>query len=348
VTAAAPRVDAEAVPPRRQRYTTGDAAPPIEVEASGGALAVRQGERTLLRGRLGPSGLAVEPEDGCEERAVARAVAAAAASVFDADLDAAELALVRSTPPEVVAAALGHGLVADDRAPVIRRRQLLQSPLLWHGDPRAVPHPRLPRSTADGRVYPERPPLARGVVYDRFDPLLGMRVSFRRVDIDRDLPLFHAWMNELRVAYFWELAQSEDELRAYLRRLEEDPHAWPLIGCFDGDPAGYFEIYWAKENRLGPYYDAHDYDRGWHGLIGARHHLGLAKTAAWLRGLTHFLFLDDPRTEKVVGEPRVDNAKLLRYADALAYDKVKEFDFPHKRAALMHCWRDPFFERVLR
>ena len=50
----------------------------------------------------------------------------------------------------------------------------------------------------------------------------------------------------------------------------------------------------------------------------------------------------------MVGEPRVDNAKLLRYADALAYDKVKEFDFPHKRAALMHCWRDPFFERVLR
>ena len=62
----------------------------------------------------------------------------------------------------------------------------------------------------------------------------------------------------------------------------------------------------------------------------------------------YFPDLDDPRTEKVVGEPRVDNAKLLRYADALAYDKVKEFDFPHKRSALMHCWRDPFFDRVLR
>ena len=51
-------------------------------------------------------------------------------------------------------------------------------------------------------------------------------------------------------------------------------------------------------------------------------------------------------TELVVGEPRVDNAKLLRYADVLAYHKIKEFDFPHKRSALMHCWRDEFFAKV--
>jgi acetyl CoA:N6-hydroxylysine acetyl transferase len=335
-----------AVPPAH-RYTLG-AAPAIEVEAAADGLAVRQGGRVLLHAQPGRSALDLLPAAAVEGRALARAIAAALAARFEADLGLTELALGADTRPDLLAVALGHGLIASRAAPLVRRRQFLQLPLLWHQDPRPLPHPRLPRRLEDGRVHPERPPLAAGVVYDRFDPQLGMRVSFRRVDVGRDLPLFHAWMNELRVAYFWELAQDEAQLRAYLERLEADPHAWPLIGCFDDDPAGYFEIYWAKEDRLGPYYDAHDYDRGWHGLIGARHHLGLAKTAAWLRGLTHFLFLDDPRTEKVVGEPRVDNAKLLRYADALAYDKVKEFDFPHKRAALMHCWRDPFFDRVLR
>lgn len=333
--------------PAPSRYTLGGT-PAIEVEPAGQGLAVRQDGRTLLQGRLIGSGLEVTPAAEMDGHLLARAIAAAAASCFEHDLGLAELPLGPDTAQAAVSAALRHGLIARPEAPLIRRRQLLQLPLLWHQDPRPLPHPRLPYGLADGRVHPERPPLARDVVYDRFDPLLGMRVSFRRVDVEHDLPLFHAWMNELRVAYFWELAQDETQLRAYLERLEADPHAWPLIGCFDGDPAGYFEIYWAKEDRLGPYYDAHDYDRGWHGLIGARQHLGLAKTAAWLRGLTHFMFLDDPRTEKVVGEPRVDNAKLLRYADALAYDKVKEFDFPHKRAALMHCWRDPFFERVLR
>lgn len=341
-------IQAGTAPPRSNRYALGIAAAAIEVESTDGTLMVRQSGQTLLLARMGRSGLDAVPVVGLDERALARALAAAAASAFEADLDTTELVLGPDTPPGALAAALGHGLIARADAPVVRRQQLLQLPLLWHQDPSALPHPRLPCRTAEGRVHPERPRLVEGVVYDRFDPQLGMRVSFRRVDVDRDLPLFHAWMNELRVSYFWELAEDEARLRAYLDRLEADPHIKPLIGCFDGDPAGYFEIYWATEDRLGPYYDAHDYDRGWHGLIGARHHLGLVKTAAWLRGLTHFLFLDDPRTEKVVGEPRVDNAKLLRYADALAYEKIKEFDFPHKRAALMHCWRDPFFERVLR
>lgn len=52
-------------------------------------------------------------------------------------------------------------------------------------------------------------------------------------------------------------------------------------------------------------------------------------------------------TEKLMGEPRADNVKLLRYADQMSYEKVKEFDFPHKRAALMRCPRARFFAEQL-
>ncbi|MFV0303245.1 MAG: GNAT family N-acetyltransferase, partial [Paracoccus sp. (in: a-proteobacteria)] len=199
----------------------------------------------------------------------------------------------------------------------------------------------------DGRDHPRRAPKPRGLVYRRHDPVAGLDVSFRAVDPDRDLDRFHRWQNDPRVAFFWEEDKSRDELRAFLQGRLEDPHCLPLIGCFDGDEAGYFEAYWAREDRLGPYYDSGPWDRGWHGLIGERRHLGRAKTAAWLRGLTHYLFLDCPMTTQVVGEPRVDNAKLLAYADALAYEKLKEFDFPHKRSALMRCRRSGFFGRVL-
>lgn len=335
--------------PGLRRYAIGPAASLDVHGGSGDPLSVVQGEQTLLVGRFEDgAGLRIETEAGLEGRACAQAVAAAAAAAFEADFAAEELLLDPASSPAALAAAVAHGLIAASGAPRIRRRQLLQLPLLWHQDPRPLPYPHLSCRMADGRAHPERPPLAQGVVYDRFDPLLRMRMSFRRIDLARDLAMFHAWMNDMRVAYFWELAQSEAELEAYLLRLEADPHAWPLIGCFDGEPAGYFEVYWGKEDRLGPHYDAHDYDRGWHGLIGDHRHLGTAKTAGWLRGLTHFLFLDDPRTEKMVGEPRVDSVKLLRYANALAYEKVKEFDFPHKRAALMHCWRERFFTHVLR
>jgi acetyl CoA:N6-hydroxylysine acetyl transferase len=221
------------------------------------------------------------------------------------------------------------------------RAGFFQIPDLWLRSQPASLFPELP---AGG--HPLRPPQPEGLVYARHDPAIDMTVSFEAIAIERDLDLFHAWMNDGRVAFFWELARSKEDLRAYLERLQADPHAFGLIGAFDGEKAGYFEVYWASEDRLGAHYDAHPFDRGWHGLIGDARFLGRARTAAWLRALTHLLFLDDVRTPKVVGEPNAAHRKLLRYADELAYRKVKEFDFPHKRAALMHCDRADFFARV--
>ncbi len=226
------------------------------------------------------------------------------------------------------------------------RKSFFQSASPWLRNLGSSAYP-LTSITEMGKIkHPLRPPEPEGLVYERFDPTLGMTVSFRTIDRGHDLKTFHSWMNDGRVAFFWELAQSEEELAAYLDKLNSDPHAFGLIGCFDGDPFGYFEIYWAKEDRLGSYYDADDYDRGWHGLVGNRRHLGHAKTLAWLRAVTHYLFIDDIRTQKVVGEPKASHTKLLRYAAAVAYYKVKEFDFPHKRSALMRCDRETFFETV--
>ena len=238
----------------------------------------------------------------------------------------------------------GHG--RSEAAGICRRAMFYQHGRPWLRGRPASRFPLAPTPGPHGRPHPIRPPQPEGLVYERFDPQLGMTVTFRSIDPVLDLDRFHAWMNDGRVAFFWELAKPKPELARYLEDLRDDPHAFGLIGCFDGDPAGYFEAYWAKEDRLGAHYEAEDYDRGWHGLIGNPRHLGRAKTLAWLRSLTHYLFLDDIRTRKVVGEPNAAHKKLLRYADAVAYYKVKEFDFPHKRAALMHCDREAFFDKV--
>lgn len=59
--------------------------------------------------------------------------------------------------------------------------------------------------------------------------------------------------------------------------------------------------------------------------------------------LSHYLFLDDCRTQRLVIEPRVDNAKMLRNLAQCGYAHVKAFDFPHKRAMLGMQLREHFF-----
>lgn len=183
--------------------------------------------------------------------------------------------------------------------------------------------------------HPQRPAKPQGEVYRRFDPQLGAWISLRTLDIELDLERFNRWQNTPRVLAFWDEGGSLDDHRQYLEKLADDPHTLTLIGCFDDQPFAYFEAYWAKEDRIAPFYDADDYDRGIHMLVGEQAHRGPHKVASWLSALTDYLLQDDPRTRRIVAEPRADNAKMIGYMQEQGYARIKEFDFPHKRAALM-------------
>ena len=183
--------------------------------------------------------------------------------------------------------------------------------------------------------HPQRPAKPQGEVYRRFDLQLGAWISLRTLDIELDLERFNRWQNTPRVLAFWDEGGSLEDHRQYLEKLADDPHTLTLIGCFDDQPFAYFEAYWAKEDRIAPFYDADDYDRGIHMLVGEQAHRGPHKVASWLSALTDYLLKDDPRTRRIVAEPRADNAKMIGYMQSQGYKRIKEFDFPHKRAALM-------------
>ncbi len=224
----------------------------------------------------------------------------------------------------------------------VTREEFFQTPGLWNF-PSHDAHAPERWNRAAPLPHPIRADRKDGPFYRRHVPSIGKTVSFRGIDPEKDLSTFHRWHNQPRVAFFWELAQSEAELKAYLEKTKADPHMIPTFVEFDGRPVGYFEMYWTLEDRLGPYYPADAYDRGFHFLIGEKDALGFSNTDAIVKSALHFLFLDDPRTRRVMAEPRHDNTKVLRYAESSGWTKLKEFDFPHKRAALMECRRENFF-----
>lgn len=243
------------------------------------------------------------------------------------------------------AEALAEGWLVPAQEPgvfVCERGVFWQRPAPWVQAQPAYPE-RLVMS--EGRRHPRRPPKPSGEVYRRFDARLGAWFSLRTLDIEADLERFNRWQNSPRVLAFWQEGGSLDHHRAYLQRLADDPHTLTLVGCFDDEPFAYFEAYWAKEDRIAPFYAVDDYDRGIHMLVGEEHHRGPHKVAAWLAGLAHYLFLDDPRTRRVVAEPRADNARMIGHMQGLGFYREKEFDFPHKRAALMAISRERFFDR---
>jgi RimJ/RimL family protein N-acetyltransferase len=245
----------------------------------------------------------------------------------------------RSSPRELVA----HGLVVErDHQQTLLPELAMQQRDNWLADAARPPMPLLYVMT-DGKRHPQRPPKPEGVVYSRFIPWLSQRISFRVANLNEDLHLLHRWLNDPRVDAFWSEAGDLEKHRAYLSKILADPHMLPLIGCFGGVPFGYFEVYWAKENRIAPFYDADDYDRGWHVVVGEDAYRGRNYITAWLPSLMHYMFLDDCRTQRIVGEPAAAHVQQLRNLELAGFAKVKNFDFPHKRATLVMLLRERFF-----
>jgi RimJ/RimL family protein N-acetyltransferase len=217
-----------------------------------------------------------------------------------------------------------------------------QQPRQWLVQPQPGAFP-LTYAFCQGRRHPLRPPKAEGTVYRRYIPWLEKTLSFSTLDLHRDLESFSRWMNDPVVAASWREEGDLPRHRVYLQNIEADAHLTALIASLDDEAFGYFEVYWAKEDRIAPFYDVDDFDRGWHVLIGEPSFRGKPFVTAWLPSISHYLFLNDCRTQRIVIEPRADNYKMIRNLGKCGYANLKEFDFPHKRAMLGMLLRERFF-----
>ncbi|KAG6914718.1 hypothetical protein DXG01_015748, partial [Tephrocybe rancida] len=193
--------------------------------------------------------------------------------------------------------------------------------------------PSFTRSDMVIAAHPLRPPKPRAgeVLYRRYCSAVGKSLEFIAFDVngnsERDgglsqhMAAFHKWHNDERVNSAWGERGSLETHRDYVEGLLADPGVVPIMMSWDGELMGYVEIVWAKENHVSQYYPADcpvgDWERGLHVLVGEDKFLGGSEL--WLRSLAHYLFLADPRTHRVVGEPKAANVSMVKAAQTAGY-----------------------------
>jgi hypothetical protein len=202
-------------------------------------------------------------------------------------------------------------------------------------------------------AHPLRPPKPKPgeTLFRRFCPSIGETLEFTYFDLgsgsdtSEHLDSFHRWHNSERVNKGWGERGSLEKHRAYVTEVVNDPAVLPVIMSWNGEPMGYAEITYLKENHVGPYISdgPGDWDRGLHVLVGEDKFRGAERSTQWHRALIHYCFLTDPRTEKVMAEPKAANTSVLKVQLDSAMHIATIFDFPYKRSALVCVPRERFF-----
>lgn len=240
-----------------------------------------------------------------------------------------------------------------------------------HEEPIPSEFPYLPVTPPQGApsplTYPLRPPKPTDSrpIYSRYIPHLSKSpaeptfFSLNLLNLTH-LKTLHRWMNDPRVDEFWMEKGDLEKHQKFIEANLNDRHTLGVIGSYttfeDGFEGGaprvedavYAEIYWGKEDRLGPLIpqdiQVRDYDRGIHMLVGSSSHRGPDYVRAWLPSLAHYCFLSDLRTERVLCEPNEKNRKMTSYLESIGFKRFGSVTFPHKVSALMILDKKDFYE----
>lgn len=161
-------------------------------------------------------------------------------------------------------------------------------------------------------------------------------------DLDRDFPLLHAWVTNPRARY-WGLADATaEQVRAEYVKLTTDPHYDVWLGLDDdGAPLFLAETYEPAHSELAPHYDVRPGDIGMHVLVAPPSVKRAGLTSAVMRAVMDFCFAD-PRIDRVVVEPDVDNAAIHRKNAEVGFVVVKDVPLHGKTGRLSFCTRTAY------
>lgn len=193
-----------------------------------------------------------------------------------------------------------------------------------------------------------------------------MRIGLEPLDVDRDVPLLHAWVTHPRSVFWMMQDASVDDVRREYADIVASPHhdAWlgrvgPGGGAVgpggtsrlrgraaDGAAAFLAETYDPAHSALAAVHETQPGDLGMHVLVAPTDTPVHGFTAAVFAAVVRHCFTlpghGDVPARRVVVEPDARNVAIHRLNTRAGFVAEREVELPDKRALLSACTREQF------
>ncbi|MFE5540502.1 GNAT family N-acetyltransferase [Streptomyces sp. NPDC056492] len=177
-------------------------------------------------------------------------------------------------------------------------------------------------------------------LYTRTDAALG-GFAIRPLDPFADAELLHGWVTHPKASFWMMQDASLPEVEREYMRIAAHEHHDAFIGLHEGRPAFLMEKYDPSRLELVGLYEAQPGDVGMHFLVAPSERPLHGFTRAVITTVMAALFAD-PKTERVVVEPDVENTAVHALNEAVGFVPDGPVQKPEKTALLSFCTRAQF------
>ena len=165
--------------------------------------------------------------------------------------------------------------------------------------------------------------------------------SFRLLQIDKDIPLIHEWVNK-EYARYWQMQNTSiEEVRAAYLSIMQAKHSKVFMGYYNDRPAFLWESYHAMNDVIGNYYDVQEGDYGLHLLVAPVETPIHNFTWHILKMIIDFMLIDH-KVQRLIVEPDVRNEKMHVLTKRVGFEYHQKVQLPQKMAWLAFCTREQY------
>ncbi len=193
-------------------------------------------------------------------------------------------------------------------------------------------------ATTQRNVRTEHPPLfikpqSNGILYacSMTDP--DVTISFRSLDIEKDIGLIHPWANKEYAKRFWKLEGTKDIVKNVYRSVLNNPYAHSFIGLVNDRPFCQVDAYAVHADEIGEHIAHQPGDCGIHLLMCPPREMKRGWSRAALLGFIEFYFSFN-QARRLFAEPDHENFFANKLALSVGFKFLETIELSYKLANL--------------
>ncbi len=171
------------------------------------------------------------------------------------------------------------------------------------------------------------------ILSTKYCPEINGTISFRTLNLQKDLELIHQWVNMDYSKDYWQMNGQFSQLYSVYQCMAYNAYAHSFVGMLNGNLICQFDVYSVFADELREHIACESHDCGFHLLMAPNRKPLPGLTKAIVTSFLNYYFSFE-KAKRMYAEPDMLNLKSIALLKKCGFEKVKCVEMSYKKAVV--------------